>query len=93
MTPLSRHATIRARQRTVPPIIREWLEQFGEEEFDGRGGVIRYCSGQSRHKLERVVGRRFVAENQKYLNRYLVESANDGAVITTVIRIKSIRHR
>ena len=93
MTRLSRHATIRASQRAVPPIVREWLEQFGEEEFDGRGGVIRYFSHQSRRKLERIVGRRFVAENQKYLNRYLVESAKDGAVITTGIRIKPIRHR
>ena len=93
MTSLSRHAGARALQRNVPPIVIQWLEQFGEEEFDGRGGVVRYFSRKSRRQLERTLGRRFVADVQKYLNRYLVESAIDGAIITTGVRFRPIRHR
>jgi hypothetical protein len=93
MTRLSRHACTRAQQRSVPPIVVEWLELFGEEKFDGRGGVIRFFSSESRRQLERRVGRRFVAENKKYLDRYLVESATDGAVITTGVLFKPIRSR
>ena len=93
MTTVSRHAAIRAKQRSIPPVVFEWLEQYGEEQFDGRGGVVMYFSRNSRRRMEMRFGRRFVAENRKYLNHYMVESARDGAVITTGVRSKRIRRR
>jgi hypothetical protein len=42
MTTLSstEHATTRMHQRSFPPIVIDWLDEFGEEQFDGRGGVV-----------------------------------------------------
>ncbi|MDP6652334.1 MAG: hypothetical protein QGF90_09550 [Gammaproteobacteria bacterium] len=33
------HAAIRAQQRCIPPLVDQWLSQFGEEEYDGHGGT------------------------------------------------------
>lgn len=93
MNDLSRHAIGRRQKRGVPPIIREWLEEYGEEHFDGHGGVIRYFGRESRRRMERILGRRFVSENQKYLEHYLVESASDGTIITMGVRFKRICRR
>lgn len=93
MTSLSRHAISRRQKRGIPPIILDWLEQYGEERFDGHGGVIRYFGRDSRRRMEKVLGRRFVTENQKYLDHYLVESASDGTIITMGVRFKRICRR
>jgi hypothetical protein len=93
MTCLSQHAISRRQKRGIPPIIIDWLEQYGEEHFDGHGGVIRYFGHDSRRRMEKVLGRRFVAENQKYLDHYLVESASDGTIITMGMRFKRISRR
>jgi len=42
MTDLTRHATRRSADRGIPPLIIEWLRTYGEEKYDGRGGVIRF---------------------------------------------------
>jgi hypothetical protein len=75
---LARHAKTRMHQRGVPPVVLDWLDEFGEEHFDGRGGVVCYFSKKSKRRLEQALGRRFVAENARYLDRYLVRSATDG---------------
>lgn len=38
----SRHARARAQQRGIPRLVHTWLLDYGEERYDGRGGVIRY---------------------------------------------------
>lgn len=93
MTHVSQHAISRSQKRAVPPIVFDWLEQFGEQQFDGHGGVIKYFSHDSRRRMEKHLGRRFVAENKRYLDHYLVESAADGTVITIGVRFKRIHRR
>src|SRR5687768_3196095 len=93
MSTLSRHAIRRSQKRGFPPIVLGWLEQYGEEHFDGHGGVVRYFGRDSRRRMERCFGRRFVAENQKYLDRYVVESATNGTIMTVGVRFKRIRRR
>jgi hypothetical protein len=90
---LTGHAESRMRHRGIPPVVIDWLDEFGEERFDGRGGVVCYFSRESKRRLERMLGRRFVAENARYLDRYLVRSATDGAIITVGILTKPIRRR
>ena len=31
---VTKHAAIRMKQRGIPPVIIDWLQQFGAEEFD-----------------------------------------------------------
>ena len=76
------HAAIRQQQRGIPPLVSDWLLDFGDEQFDGHGGVIRYFSKKCIKKLEREVGRQPVARMSEYLRCYLVQSSGDGKVIT-----------
>jgi hypothetical protein len=83
MSPITTaHASLRAQQRGVPPLVMNWLLDYGEETFDGEGGVVRYLTPRSIHNLIREVGHTPVKRLSEYLRCYLVESSRDGAVIT-----------
>ncbi len=79
---ISRHASTRAQQRGVPPLILDWLLDYGAQEFDGHGGIVRYFNNEALRDLERQVGHAPVARLSEYLRCYLVESSTDGGVIT-----------
>jgi len=92
-TPHSLHAEQRAQQRGIPPLIRDWLLDYGEEVYDQRGGVIRYFTRQSLRQIERNVGNVPVRRLSEYLRCYLVQSSDDGAVITVGKRYPNRRLR
>lgn len=87
----SSHALLRSQQRGIPPSIIEWLYDFGERRYDGRGGVIRFFSDKSRHRLEQMVGRDEIRRVSEHLRCYLVESARDGTIITVAKRYRNCR--
>jgi len=87
------HASVRAQQRGIPPLIRDWLLAYGEEDYDGRGGVLRYFSNRSIRMMERSFGREPLRQMTRYFNSYLVESSVDGAVITMGHRLGSMRSK
>lgn len=87
------HSQVRAQQRCIPPLVEQWLDEFGEECYDGHGGCLRYFSRSSRRALERAVGRAPVRKMAEYLDAYKVESAADGATITLGHRHKRVRRR
>jgi hypothetical protein len=89
----SKHAGRRARDRNVPPVVFDWLYKFGELTYDEHGAVILHFSHASRRQMEKALGRRFVAENRRYLNCYAVESSADGKVITAGRRYRRIPRR
>lgn len=76
------HALHRAQQRGVPPLITSWLLDYGAEEFDGQGAVIRYFSKSSLRQMERELGVTPVKRLSEYLRCYLVQSNRDGSIIT-----------
>lgn len=78
----TQHAAQRIQQRGIPPLVSNWLLDYGERNFDGHGGVIRYFSHRGVRKMERELGRAAVKRMSEFLRCYLVESSNDGAVIT-----------
>ena len=91
----SGHASVRAQQRGVPPLIQDWLLDYGEEQFDGHGGVVRYFSHQCIREMERNIGRAPLKRMSEYLRCYLVQSSRDGTVITVGKRYESehiLRH-
>lgn len=89
----SAHACQRAQQRCIPPLIDEWLDRFGEEEYDGHGGIKRYFSKKSRRAMEREFGREPVRRMADKLTAYRVESSKDGKVITTGYLTKRLKNR
>lgn len=83
------HAEVRAQQRGIPPLIRNWLLDYGDEQFDGHGGVIRFFSSQGIRTMEKEIGRAPLKRMSEYLRCYLVQSSIDGAVITLGKRYES----
>jgi hypothetical protein len=88
----SSHALSRAQQRCIPPLILQWLDQFGEELYDGHGAIIRYFSRASRRAMERQFGSNPVKKMSEFLNAYKVES-HEGTVITTGHLTKRIKRK
>ena len=88
----SYHALSRAQQRCIPPLILQWLDQFGEELYDGHGAIIRYFSRASRRAMERQFGSNPVKKMSEFLNTYKVEN-QEGTVITTGHLTKRIKRK
>ena len=86
------HAAIRSQQRGIPPLIVQWLDQFGEELYDGHGAIIRYFSRASRRAMERQFGSNPVKKMSEFLNAYKVEN-QEGTVITTGHLTKRIKRK
>lgn len=87
----TRHAKIRMQQRGIPPLIEQWLDDFGEEQYDGHGGVRRYFSRKSIRGMERAFGRKPVGRMAEYLNAFKVESSRDGQALTLGHQTKRVR--
>lgn len=90
-TSLSSHAASRVQQRALPPLVLDWLHQFGHEHYDGRGGVILHFNKPARRRLERAVGCEPVRRMKDWLNAYVVITT-DGDIITAGHRFKRLRH-
>lgn len=89
---ISTHAQIRSQQRGIPPLIREWLLDFGEENYDHRGAIIYYFTRDSRRRLERNFGRESIRRFHEWLDSYAVVSASDGLLISVGKRYKKVNH-
>jgi hypothetical protein len=93
MPSISNHASRRVQKRSVPPIVLDWLKDYGAEQYDGRGAVIRYFDRAAKARLAEVCGHRFVQSNKKYLAAYLVEDTAGQSVITVGYRSRRIPRR
>jgi len=93
MPHISSHASCRIQKRSIPPIVINWLHDYGSRMFDGRGAVIRYFDRAAKTRLTRLCGHRFVQRNKKYLAVYMVEDAAGHSVITVGYRHRRIRRR
>lgn len=78
----TQHASQRIQQRGIPAVISNWLLDYGEEMFDGRGGVVRYFSSNGLRDLECDIGKSAMKRLAEYMRCYLVESSNNGVIIT-----------
>lgn len=88
----TKHAQTRAQQRCIPPLVNHWLDQYGEEQYDGHGGIRIYFSRKSRRRMERELGRQPIKVMSRYLKAYKVESSSDGQVITVGWLTRGIRN-
>lgn len=86
---MSTHAEKRAKQRGIPPVIVQWLEDFGERTYDHRGAVITYFTKRARRRLERAVGRQVIRHLGNWMDCYAVRSV-DGNLVTVGHRFQRI---
>jgi hypothetical protein len=85
------HVQIRTQQRSIPPLVMQWLEDFGDEVHDHHGGIILHFGKRARRRLAKVVGREPVKRMNDWLSTYMVIST-DGVRITAGIRYRRIKH-
>ena len=85
---LTAHADVRCQQRSIPPLIRDWLIDYGSE-VRSHGAVKRFFDKPARRRLAECVGAEVVDRMGDLLNHYLVETGS--VVITAGIRTRRIR--
>jgi hypothetical protein len=85
VTPLSGHGAARARQRAVPPIVLDWLIDYGARTSVGNGAECVFFDKRGRRLLQREIGSWAYAKLESKLNAYAVVAA-DGVIITTGYR-------
>jgi hypothetical protein len=78
---LTEHATKRLKQRGIPPLITNWLLDYGEANYDGNGAIIRYFTKSSVREMEKDFGREPIRRLSEFLRCYLVQSI-DGIIVT-----------
>lgn len=75
------HARVRMQQRGVPPLILEWLLQYGATAYDGHGARIRYFDKHAKQQIRRAKGDVVLRRLHELFDSYAVVS-EDGAVVT-----------
>jgi hypothetical protein len=81
MKMLTEHASIRVKQRGIPPLIRNWLIDFGKANYDGHGAIVRYFNKDSIRQMEKAFGKEPIRRMSEFLRCYLVQSV-DGTIVT-----------
>lgn len=87
---LTHHANVRCQQRGIPPLIREWLQEFGSEVVS-HGARKRYFDHRAKRRLAAAVGAQVVDRLGGLLNVYIVEG--DDRLITAGHRTRRIKQR
>lgn len=87
------HATRRAKQRGIPPLIEYWLDEYGEEDYDGHGGCRIFFSKRSIRRMEQDFGRAPVRKMSEWHRAYKVIDSHDGHVITVGHRFRRLRRK
>lgn len=88
---ISKHATIRAQQRGITPMVQNYLLEYGAEIYDGHGGIKRCFDKHSIRCIEKCLGRDQVRRIANFQDVYLIESSHDGTIITVGHRTKRMR--
>ena len=83
----TKHAAVRMQQRGIPPLILEWLLEYGATTYDGHGGRIRYFDKQAKQRIRHSKGEIVLRRLHELFDSYAVVS-NDGAVVTVGHRYK-----
>jgi hypothetical protein len=78
----TKHALHRAQQRGIQANISELLKEHGDAKPAPRGCLVRYFGKKAIKEIESIYGHSFIAKNHEKLRTYLIESREDGAVIT-----------
>jgi hypothetical protein len=87
---MSLHASMRCQQRGIPPLIRQWLQDFGSEVAT-HGATKRYFDRRAKKRLTAAVAAQVVDRLGGLLNVYIVEG--DEQVITAGHRTRRIKQR
>lgn len=87
---LTKHASIRQQQRSIPPMIIDLLRDYGACENTGDGTTKYYFDKRSKRELKTYAGQ-LSGLLGEHLNCYVVVCPK-GHVVTVAHRTERIRH-
>jgi hypothetical protein len=88
----TRHATARMQQRSIPPLMLDWLLAYGARAPAGDGCERLYFDKPGRRRLQRYIGSWTYGRLAEKLDIYAVVN-RDGALVTSGYCLKHIRRR
>lgn len=88
-TPQSTHAQQRMQQRSISPLVAEWIINFGRARRRGGADVIA-LDRKGRKRMRKCVGHAVYSQISSLLDTVVVLS-DDGTIITTAHRTQRIR--
>lgn len=80
---VTQHASVRAQQRGIPPLIMEWLLDYGDRA-ESHGAVRVSFSKRSRKEIEGAAGKTLVSQIGRFLNVSAVVDPRTDQVITVM---------
>lgn len=87
---VTQHARVRMQQRGVPPVIVEWLLEYGATVYEGRGAHVRYFDKHARQRIRREKGDLVLRRLHELFDSYAVV-ADDGAIVTVGHRYRRMK--
>lgn len=87
---MSNHATKRMHQRAIHPLMIDLLYRYGRERHQN-GATVLFLDSRARNQALKALGE-VVHRFDKLCDTYLVESEDDGTVITIGHRDQRLRH-
>jgi len=78
-------------QRAIPPLLLEWLDEYGNRQHDRHGGVIYYFDKRGRRRPSRDVGSVVTRRLGDLLDTYMVKK--DDQVVTVGYRYRRIHRK
>lgn len=86
----TKHFNDRSKQRGLPPFVDQLLDLYGQEQYDGHGGVVIFLDKKSIRAMEKDMGREPVRKFAEWHKAYKVKSTTDGAAITIGHRLSRV---
>ena len=87
----TKHAQKQGQRRGLVPIADEALDRYGQERYDGHGGIIVIMTKASRRAMERDWGHRAVSKLWELLKDAYKVMTTDGQTITVGHRYQRIQ--
>ena len=85
---MTRHVTTRSRQRTIPPLIIDWLCKYGCRLQGMNGTTVCFFDRESRRSLAAEVGQVIVRRLADMMDAYVVLSGD--SIVTVGHRYKPL---
>lgn len=86
---MTRHAQVRCQQRGIPPVVADWLMDFGAIRRGCRGAEVRYFDRVGKRFAQTLMREEKMIQLERLLGAYVILSS-DGDVVTAGHRYKRI---
>ena len=88
---MNKHAQTRLQQRTIPPLIIEWLCKYGSRLQGMNGTTVCFFDRDSRRCLASEVGQIVIRRLSDMMDAYVVLSGDN--IVSVGHRYKPLRHK